>query len=1178
MDLRKNWSVRAAALLALVCTLCLSPVRAQNYSEDFTGTTTNNAWYFSGGACLTAGNSTSTTSQPGNVVGCATALLNYYSQAQDRDPSLVGGFNGNFPDPVGKGALRFTNGAPYGHFETGSIVSGFPPFPTSQGITISFKTVAYKGTADGQGGDGADGISFFLMDGCVPLAGTTVPANCANSGINYGSNTYMPIGATGGSLGYSCNNHNPTSDGLPGAYLGLGVDEFGNFLNGVNNTLNDSAGVFSGDYPDNTLTGGLYHPGRIGLRGAGNINWQMLNNLYGNDPNDSSQPYYPSSLSASQRLQAIQNTCRNGKFYNYKDPQEPRPAGNTDLNNPNNTAKILDYAAISNGWTTMPAGNPIAAENAATRGQAKPIVYNLNITQDGKLSFALSYNGGAFQNILSNTDIKSTNGTLPSSFRFGFAGSTGGSTNIHEILCFKATPNQEATGSGAVNVPQNPEISLGTQLFLASYFPTKAWAGTVTAQTLGFDTGTNTVVVKTTPNWDASCKLTGVGAGQTCSTGATNVPPLNPNSRVLLTWNNNAKSGAAFEWKGLNSNQQSAIDPEGLTNGVATRLNFLRGDRSNEIPLNAQLFRTRTSVLGDIINSSPTWVGPPSTYPSSIQWVDMLQPTQQQPEGSGPTYASFQSTMQSRLNVVYVGANDGFLHGFRAGSFDSNNAFVDSTTTPNDGQEVIGYMPGAVSLTIHNTSNAALDYSNTQYGHAYFVDATPGTGDVFYGSQWHTWVVGGMGAGGPGFYALDVTDPSKFSEANTKTVIADWTPTSIGAACGSQPTCGDQLGNVSGIPQIRRFHNGQWGFIFGNGVNSASGDAGIFVALLDKNTGTPALLYFSATNATRAAPNTPANGIVAVSAADLDGDHIVDYVYAGDIRGNVWKFDLTEPTSAQWGSITKLFTEPNGNPITTQVTVSTLRTINTQLGLRTPTVRGLPERIILNFATGRMIPQSQVAATQYAQGTQFVYGIWDADQAHWNSISPGQPTVQLPQGQTFQTITSTSVLQPQTITTQTGNGTITAIRSISKNPICFADTAGCKQMGWFMQLPTTGEQVIFDPIISPDGTLVLNTFVPPGDSPLSCSSGLSTGFTMAMEPDSGTGTPTPFFFINSNLNADGVQLNGTGIPSLIQSGQSADANAQYLLTQTSAGTSSTPVKTNRHVVVTGLRLNWIERR
>jgi type IV pilus assembly protein PilY1 len=99
--------------------------------------------------------------------------------------------------------------------------------------------------------------------------------------------------------------------------------------------------------------------------------------------------------------------------------------------------------------------------------------------------------------------------------------------------------------------------------------------------------------------------------------------------------------------------------------------------------------------------------------------------------------------------------------------------------------------------------------------------------------------------------------------------------------------CGTRLGNTYGTPLIRRLHNGMWGVIFGNGFGSSSGDAGIYVMTVDQSTGAKTFYYFST------GTTSTADGIAYVTAADLDGDHITDYVYAGDLQGNVWRFDLT---------------------------------------------------------------------------------------------------------------------------------------------------------------------------------------------------------------------------------------------------------------------------------------------
>ena len=252
----------------------------------------------------------------------------------------------------------------------------------------------------------------------------------------------------------------------------------------------------------------------------------------------------------------------------------------------------------------------------------------------------------------------------------------------------------------------------------------------------------------------------------------------------MLTWN--STKGVALEWNtggtidssgtvggnasptAITASEQNSLDLGDATPFNANRLSYLRGDRSNEITsLGVGIFRGRESVLGDIIDSSPTWVGPP-TSPYTAVWKDLL-PSATDPitENSGTqNFTQYLATAQTRLNVVYTGANDGFLHGFRAGAFDSSGNYVNNTTYPNDGKEVLAYMPAAVLQTIHNSVDPTLDYANPQYAHNFYVDATPDVDDVFYNGKWHSWLVGGLGAGGPAIYALDVTDPTQFSEAN----------------------------------------------------------------------------------------------------------------------------------------------------------------------------------------------------------------------------------------------------------------------------------------------------------------------------------------------------------------------------------------------------------------------------
>src|SRR5581483_6953476 len=617
MNIRLAACARGAVFTALLFELYTSigPAQSVEFTEDFTHPTTAHRWYFFNGACLTAG--TNTAANPGNGNGCTAIRNTYYS-----GEPLVGGAHGTsgptqtLPDNDGSGALRLTNGctnennqpctnstqvtgaATYthtyggGHHQNGAIISQ-DTLGSNAGINITFKTITYRGDTN-SGGDGADGISFFLMDGGVDLN-------------QYADN----FGAFGGSLGYTCNNganYDFTRrsdgtvrafDGIVGGYIALGIDEWGNFLN----------------QGDNTASGWGYQPGRVGLRGAGNIAWKWLNT--------NQSTLYPSGLSATAQGAAVANTCKTGYLWDYSTYASTGNASQT-------TTAAPDYQALS--FKIVQGIFTIAKESAVKRGSttvaadvndpttAIPITYNLKITPDNLLSLSYSYNGGAYQPVITGQSILNGAGNPPSSYRFGFAGSTGGASNIHEIMCFKAAPDVTSQSSGGVNVFQNPTLKTGTQIYLAYYFPSDS-TGQLTAQAIGFDTTVNKIVVAAKPTWDARCVLSGATSAKPCSTGATNMSPEDPTNGRVLTWN--GSRGIPLTWAALNTNEQSTLDA-GDSQQTSNRLDYLRGVTTNEITSTGtcpQLtspglpcFRKRDAILGDIVDSSPTWVGPAQTF------------------------------------------------------------------------------------------------------------------------------------------------------------------------------------------------------------------------------------------------------------------------------------------------------------------------------------------------------------------------------------------------------------------------------------------------------------------------------------------------------------------------------------------------------------------------------------
>ncbi len=1058
------------------------------------------------GACLTAGDGT------GTVPAC---VGNAYYGAQVQ----VGGFSGTLPDPLGQGALRFTNGAPSGYNQAGGVIS-LNPFDAGQGLQVTFTTMTYEGDSRGAGGDGADGISFFLIDG------NTVASD---------------LGAFGGSLGYTCSNVNNDSkvhprtgfprafDGLPNAYLGLGIDEYGNFLN----------------QGDNTASGYGYQPGRIGLRGAGDIAWDSLHARF--------PVLYPSSLTGAQRGAAVQNTCSTGFQWDYSNAAAPVITA----------VPLPDYAPIPGAYQVLPATTKIANEAATTRGQARAISYLLKITQNGLLSFSYSV-GGAYLPVITAQNITAGNGPLPSKFLFGFAGSTGGSTNIHEVTCFLAAPVDTSASSAGLNEKQTAQLQTGTQVYFA-FYNASSWSGSLTAQNLVTDPITNLVSIAAVANWDASCVLTGVLATGKCQATAVAGPTAaqGPAARSILTWN--GTTGVPFVFANLTAAQQATIDYNDAVAGTPNRVNYLRGERSNEInAAGAGLFRARVSVLGDIVDSSPTWVGAPSlTYPAA--WRDKINAAGGLPENAGPTYSAFTTANATRLNVVYSGANDGLLHAFRSGFYSATNVYQSAL---NDGKEVLAYMPGAVVNSIHDSVPPAgydptLDFSSPQYSHNYYVDAPPGTGDLYYQGAWHTWLVGGLGAGGPAIYALDITDPTRFSEGNAATlVVGEWTPASL--ACSNVAGCGANLGNTYGVPQVRRLHNGMWGVIFGNGLSSAIGAAGIYVLTIDPASGAKTVYYLAAT------ANSAGNGIAYATPADLDGDHIVDYVYAGDVQGNVWRFDLTSALPSNWAVSPggPLFST-GGKPITTKLVVAAAP----------PSASSGLSQVVVDFGTGQQFPLTNTTPTSYAAGVQSLYGFWDWNMSSWNSKGSTQY-------RSVASVPSTPIV-PSNLTAQTistvGGG---SFRTVSTLPVCWYNSTTCGagmnvSFGWTIDLPVTSEQVIYSPVLEV-GAFLVNTTIPGSNNPYNCQAANAGGWTMAISPITG-GAFTQSFFGDSGghfVNVDGkvvsgAALSGTGSVSIVTTGGAAAGT--FLVTQTTSGVGVV-LPINPLANASGNRLTWIEKR
>jgi type IV pilus assembly protein PilY1 len=314
-------------------------------------------------------------------------------------------------------------------------------------------------------------------------------------------------------------------------------------------------------------------------------------------------------------------------------------------------------------------------------------------------------------------------------------------------------------------------------------------------------------------------------------------------------------------------------------------LDFLRGDRSNEGNAFGQL-RVRASVLGDLVDSEAVRVAPPNrSYKNATD----------------PGYETFLASNSMRRTMVFAGSNGGMLHA------------VDDTT----GTEQWAYVP---SMLFRNDATGLIGLSYQQGGipgfnHRYYVNATPRVQDVDFArvanaagtlpvvptstSDWRTLLVGGLGKGGRGYYALDITNPGGIymDPSTPSTLAAAATESAVATQVSAWEFTdggGVDMGFTYGRPIIAKTYAYGWVAIVNNGYNAPSGKGVLYIlnaktgALLKKMT----VPGGSATNPINLAP--PAGYTITFT------NQLIEQVYAGDMNGDVWRFDLADPNPNNW--------------------------------------------------------------------------------------------------------------------------------------------------------------------------------------------------------------------------------------------------------------------------------------
>lgn len=645
---------------------------------------------------------------------------------------------------------------------------------------------------------------------------------------------------------------------------------------------------------------------------------------------------------------------------------------------------------------------------------------------------------------------------------YGANDASGAAAGLRNAMSSAAISQFESITAVAIS---RDEAVTGTSLYSAS-FETGSWTGRLTARLLdpsarngeGDEGGLEDAVLGDV-EWEAGSLL--------------DARNLVDSPRQIITSNDSGR-GIPFRW---NTSGEDALRTEaiadlqrgqGSTYGLA-RLEYLRGIDSHTEDFN---FRQRESLLGDIVNSSPVYVGTPRQL-----WPDIGPfPTEE-----GKRYSDFKSLNRGRDPMVYVGANDGMLHGFSGAV---------GAEAVDGGQERLAYIPG---FAFNSASSAGLSLlTDPNYNHRYYTDLTPSISDAYFQGhgdtpQWHTVLLGGMRTGGRGLFALDVTnpDPVNFSEDNAANLLL-WEFTHADLGYLTEPM------NVALVPWDGAH---AWVTVFGNGYLPESGRAGLFMLRMDG--GTDGTWTEGTDYRFIEVDSTAGDGLTSdARLVDLNGNGVTDRIYATGRDGRVWAFE--PDAEGQWGSA---FTEAEGSTVPAPLFTATDAEGNPQpittgvMVARNPFVgsdEGDPNLLVF-FGTGSYLSASDL--TDFS--TQSFYGIWDSGSKEMDR---------------------TDLQQHSIVTTSDEDG---EFRNISDNAIDWDASGISGHRGWFFDFDDAGapgERIVQMPRIQ-GKVLFFNTTIPEQNP---CTAG-GSGFRMFVSLDGSDPASAVF-----DANNDGV-LSGDAI-------------------------------------------------
>lgn len=585
----------------------------------------------------------------------------------------------------------------------------------------------------------------------------------------------------------------------------------------------------------------------------------------------------------------------------------------------------------------------------------------------------------------------------------------------------------EATRSASVTSTNTSFAQEGTRIYQAQ-LDSEDWSGDIYAYEVDSETGQ--VLTPGTPDWLASENM-----------------PDEYTGRNIVTWFDD--NGATFDWATISDDDavEQAFE-DGVGDDPEQLVAYLRGDNSNEAS-EGGAFRTRSSLIGDIVNSDLQFVGTENYGFTAL------------PNPEGDAYRVWRrsnDTYTNRPDMIYVASNAGMLHA------------INVEEGPQEGREMFAYVPGDILERL-----PAL--ADPDYSHEFFVDGSPTVSDAYMdypqgGTRWGTVLVGTTGLGGRSVFALDITDPENFSENN---VLWEFSH--------------DELGYGVQDATITRLDNGQWVAVFGNGYNSDSHGASLFV--VDLATGDLLDHVEADDNSDADDPN----GMAGPVAVDMQRNATADWFYAGDLKGNLWRFDVNTTGNVSLNA-TNLFETATVNgrpqPITTR-----------------PVVGDHPDgdKLMVYVGTGKFLEEgdNQILANEQMQSFYAVI-----DDGNESGIDAGD------------LLTQSIVSQG----TATFGGQALPVRTVSEND--YSDTN--PENGWRINLDEEDGERVITPARVIGNRIRFASFTPTDDDP--CISG-GINWIMEMNAISGARLLDPVYDFSGDGEMDfgdgGFQIEGPPI-------------------------------------------------